>query len=71
VIDDLLSRPDFQDVWVMKWGEMLQIRIARTILRGSDTQSFAINRRLVGIPGLSQWNQAFALLWLRSEVDHE
>jgi len=26
LIDDLLSRPDFQDVWVMKWAEMLQIR---------------------------------------------
>lgn len=26
VVDELLARPDFQEMWVMKWAEMLQIR---------------------------------------------
>ena len=26
VVENLLSRPEFQDMWVMKWAEMLQIR---------------------------------------------
>ena len=26
LVDALLARPEFQDIWVMKWAEMLQIR---------------------------------------------
>ena len=26
LVDELLSRPEFRDMWVMKWAEMLQIR---------------------------------------------
>lgn len=31
LIDDLLERDDFVDVWTMKWGEMLRIRTANQV----------------------------------------
>ena len=31
VVDQLLARPEFADLWVMKWAEMLQIRSANGV----------------------------------------
>ncbi|MEW6305426.1 MAG: DUF1549 and DUF1553 domain-containing protein [Verrucomicrobiota bacterium] len=36
VIDELLNRPEFADIWVMKWSELLQIRVADQVLRFSN-----------------------------------
>jgi hypothetical protein len=36
VIDELMKRPEFADMWVMKWAELLQIRVNDQVLRFSN-----------------------------------
>ena len=35
IVDELLKRPEFTEVWVMKWAELLQIRSADQVLQFS------------------------------------
>ncbi len=39
VIDDLLARPEFTELWVMKWSELLQIRSSGNLARGISYKS--------------------------------
>ena len=39
VIDDLLARPEFTELWVMKWSELLQIRSSNNLNRGISYKS--------------------------------
>jgi hypothetical protein len=65
LVDRLLQRPEFADVWVMKWAELLQIRSGADVtyksalvyydwLRGEVGRGVAVNdmvRELVGSTG--------------------
>ena len=47
LIDQLLERPEFADLWAMQWGELLQIAIGRQ--QGNST------RPVKAIHGLDRW----------------
>jgi hypothetical protein len=40
MIDQLIQRPEFSDIWVMKWAELLQVRTDNQVLRFSPKSVF-------------------------------
>ena len=57
LVNELLERPEFADIWVMKWSELLKIRTANNVLSGKEAVLYHawLKEKIDGNVPMDEW----------------